>query len=249
MTPKPTSIIKVAVEYHDDGTLLEAFVANPELAESDQSSKKPTVLVFPAWRGRDAFACEKAEALAKLGYVGIALDVYGKGVSGKNREECTQLVQPFMEDRLKLRQRLLAGLETALKLPYVNPNQIAAMGFCFGGLCALDLARSGADIKGVVTFHGSLKPLSKIKNEKIKSKILVLHGHDDPTILPSMVLDFENEMTEAQADWQVHTYGNTMHAFTLPTANEHKFGTAYQPSSDRRSWIAMKNFFEEIFAD
>jgi dienelactone hydrolase len=130
----------------------------------------------------------------------------------------------------------------------VDDSKIAAMGFCFGGLCVLDLARTGVDIKGVVSFHGLLGALANAKGNKIKAKILALHGRDDPMGLPEQVLAFQEEMTLAGADWQFVTYGHTVHAFTNPVANDPGFGTVYQADADRRSWQAMQNFFAEIFA-
>ena len=137
----------------------------------------------------------------------------------------------------------------ALRLmPWVNDKQIAVIGFCFGGLCALDFARSGANLKGVVTFHGLLNPPSDSNPASIVAKLLVLHGHDDPMVPVEQIVAFEQEMTKAAVDWQLHTFSQTQHAFTNPKANNPDFGTIYQENSDRRSWILMKNFFEEIFA-
>ena len=122
------------------------------------------------------------------------------------------------------------------------------MGFCFGGLCVLDLARSGADVKGVISFHGLFNAPENLPNEPIKAKVLALHGQDDPMVPPEQVAALQKEMTNAGVDWQIHAYGNTMHAFTNPEANDPGFGTVYNAGADKRSWIAMKNFFEEIFA-
>ncbi len=154
-----------------------------------------------------------------------------------------------MEDRKMLRKRIYAALNAVKLLPWVDDNKIAAIGFCFGGLCVLDLARSGADIRGVVSFHGLLAAAENISNNQIKARILALHGHDDPMGPPEQVLAFQDELTKAGADWQMYIYGNTVHAFTNPIANDPSFGTVYQPDADRRSWIAMKNFLEEVFSD
>jgi dienelactone hydrolase len=131
-------------------------------------------------------------------------------------------------------------------MPWVDDSRIAAIGFCFGGLCSLDLARAGADLKGVVSFHGLLGALDD-NSHPIKAKILALHGHDDPMVPVEQVIAFEKEMTKAGADWQLHTFGNTQHAFTNPLANNPDFGTVYQPEADKRSWILMENFLAEIF--
>ena len=162
--------------------------------------------------------------------------------------ECQINANPLSTTGKKLQKRITAALRTIELLPWVDDSKIAAMGFCFGGLCVLDLARIGADIKGVVSFHGLLGAPENTHGTKIKAKILALHGHDDPMVPPEQVLAFQQEMTQAGADWQFVTYGNTMHAFTNPMANNPGFGTVYQADADRRSWAAMKNFFTEIFA-
>lgn len=146
-----------------------------------------------------------------------------------------------------LQRRMEAALAAVKLMPWTDGGRIAAIGFCFGGLCALDLARSGADIKGVVSFHGLLGAPEHTQNNRIKAKVLALHGHDDPMVPVEQVIAFEQEMTRAGADWQLHVYGNTMHAFTNPMANDPGFGTVYQKDADRRSWQSMKNFLEEIF--
>ncbi len=128
----------------------------------------------------------------------------------------------------------------------VDPHRIGAIGFCFGGLCVLDLARSGAAVRGVVAFHGLLQGAPKVPSETISAKVLVLHGHDDPFAPPEQLAAFCREMTEAGADWQVHVYGRTQHAFTNPAANDPKLGTVYNETADRRSWLAMQGLFDEV---
>lgn len=230
------------LEYRDGDTVLEAYVALPAAG-----GKRPAVLVSHAWAGRDAFECDKADKLAELGYVGIAIDNYGKGVLGKSMEENSALMTPFVQDRAKLRKRLLAGIAAAAKLPQVDAAKMAAIGFCFGGLCVLDMARSGADLRGVVSFHGLFRP-SEVPNEKIRAKILALHGHDDPMVPPDAVLALEQELSSAGADWQIHAYGGTMHAFTNPDANAPQNGMQYNPVAAARAWTSMKNFLAEVLA-
>lgn len=232
------------VEYTDNGVTLEGYLAYDESIQG----KRPTVLISHAWAGRAAFECQKAEALAELGYAGFALDMYGKGKLGTTKEENTALMMPFLEDRALLRRRITAGLKKARELEVVDTDKIGAMGFCFGGLCVLDLARSGADVKGVISFHGLFNAPENLPNEPIIAKVLALHGQDDPMVPPEQVAALQKEMTNAGVDWQIHAYGNTMHAFTNPEANDPGFGTVYNADADKRSWIAMKNFFEEIFA-
>ncbi|WP_020160696.1 MULTISPECIES: dienelactone hydrolase family protein [Methylobacter] len=237
------AIISNTIGYMDGDVQLEAFFAFDDAL----SGRRPAVLINHAWGGRDEFVAEKARKLAELGYVGFALDMYGKGVLGSGPEENARLMQPFMADRALLQKRIQAALYAVKQLPWVDDSKIAAIGFCFGGLCVLDLARTGADIKGVVSFHGLLGAPDNTRGTAIKAKVLALHGHDDPMVSPEQVLAFEQEMTEAGADWQVHAYGHTMHAFTNPVANDPAFGTVYQADADRRSWQAMQNFLAELF--
>ena len=238
------AIVSNTIDYLDQNVLLEGFFAYDDAIEG----VRPVVLIHHAWGGRDEFVANKALKLAELGYLAFATDMYGKGVKGFSADENAKLMQPFMEDRSKLQTRVLAALQAVKLMPWADNNKIAAMGFCFGGLCALDLARTGADVLGVVSFHGLLMPAENIPDPKIKAKVLVLHGHDDPMVPPEQMQGFQAEMTKAGADWQVHVYSGTMHAFTNPVANDPTFGTVYQPSADRRSWQAMQNFFSEIFA-
>ncbi|MDD5411354.1 MAG: dienelactone hydrolase family protein [Methylobacter sp.] len=237
------AIVSNTVGYTDGDVLLEAFFA----FDDSFSDRRPAVLINHAWGGRDDFVAEKAKKLAALGYFGFAVDMYGKGVLGSSPEENAKLMQPLMDDRVMLQQRMKAALYAVRLLPWVDDSKIAAIGFCFGGLCSLDLARTGADLKGVVSFHGLLGAPDNTQDNAIKAKVLALHGHDDPLVPVEQVIAFEQEMTKAGADWQLHTYGNTMHAFTNPVANDPTFGTVYQSDADRRSWIAMKNFLIEIF--
>ncbi|SJM90327.1 Dienelactone hydrolase [Crenothrix polyspora] len=238
------AIITNTTNYRDGETLLEAFVAFDDAI----SGYRPAVLIHHTWCGRDAFVAEKARQIAELGYVGIAVDLYGKGVLGTNPEENAVLMQPFMADRLLLRQRLMAAYRNAKLMPWVDSHTMAAIGFCFGGLCTLDLARSGVDIKGVVSFHGMLHAPDDIKTHSIKAKVLALHGNNDPLAPIEDVLAFEQEMSAAEADWQLHTYGNTGHAFTNPAMNDRASGFYFQADANRRAWLAMQNFLAEVFA-
>ncbi len=231
------------IEYKDDDVLLEAYVAYQE-----SESQKPVVLVAHDWSGRREFACKAAERIAAMGYVGFALDMYGKNVYGADgdAEGNAALMNPFASDRSVLRKRMTAALSAARAIPQVNASEVAAMGYCFGGMCVLELARSGADVRGVVSIHGILAP-GEISNEKIAAKVLCLHGHDDPMVSPDQVLAFETEMNEAGVDWQLHNYGQTMHAFTNPAANNPAFGTVYSETAARRAKQSLKNFLDEIF--
>lgn len=237
------NIVSNTVAYLDEDVVLEGFFAYDEALVGP----RPVVLIHHAWAGRDDFVADKARKLAELGYLGFAVDMYGKGVLGSSPAENAMLMQPFMQDRGKLQKRSHAALAAVMLMPWADNDRIAAIGFCFGGLCALDLARSGADIRGVISFHGLLVPPDNIPSPQVKAKVLVLHGHNDPMVQPDQVLALETELTKAGVDWQVHAYGNTMHAFTNPLANDPGFGTVFQPVADRRSWQAMQNFLVEIF--
>lgn len=231
------------IEYYDQEVLLEGYVA----VDDKTLEQKPVVLVAHDWSGCNQFAREKAEALAALGYIGFAIDMFGKGKLGETKEEKTNLIQPLMHDRSKLRRRIMAAYEIAKTLEDADAAQVGAMGFCFGGLCVLDLARSGAAVKGVVSFHGLLSAPENLFHAPIKAKVLALHGYADPMAPPEAVTAFANEMTAAKVDWQIHMYGNTLHAFTNPQANDSAFGTVYNALAAARSWTAMKDFFKEIF--
>ncbi|MGE3774335.1 MAG: dienelactone hydrolase family protein [Gammaproteobacteria bacterium] len=229
------------LEYRHEDSLLEAFVCAPA-----GGGRRPAVLVSHAWAGRSPFECDKARALADLGYVGIAIDLYGKGVLGGSVEENGALMKPFLDNRALLQARLHAALAAARTDAAVDGGRVAAMGFCFGGLCVLDLARSGADVRGGVSFHGLLGKPGNTDGRRIAAKILVLHGHDDPMVPPDDVLAFEQEMTAAGADWQVHAYGHTLHAFTNPEADDPSFGVKFDANANRRSWRSLVNFLEEV---
>jgi dienelactone hydrolase len=229
------------IEYRDGETLLEGFLCYDE----SQQGPRPAVLINHAWGGRDDFVERKARRLAWQGYACFALDNYGKGKRGTTNEECSALMTPFMKDRTLLLQRLRAGLATAKAMPIVDARRIAVMGFCFGGLCALDLARADSDIRGAVSFHGLLKP-SGLTEPKIRAKVLILHGYDDPMAPPEDVLAVAKEFTAAGADWQLHAYGHTVHAFTNPAANSRANGMQYDEAADRRSWHALEQFLNEV---
>ncbi len=231
------------IDYQDGDVDLQGYLAWDDAVEG----KRPGVMIAHAWAGRSEFENGKAEALAKLGYVGFALDNFGRGIIGTNTAENSALIQPFLDDRAMLQRRLQIALEVLKGLDEVDASRVAAIGFCFGGLCVLDLARTGTDIRGVVSFHGLFGSPGNTAGNKIKAKVLALHGWDDPMAPPDQVVSLAEELSSMGADWQVHGYGNTMHAFTNPQANDPDFGTVYCPDADRRSWNAMQDFLSEIF--
>lgn len=230
------------LDYRDGDTDLQGYVAWDDAV----AGQRPGVMVSHAWAGRSKLENGKAEALAKLGYVGFAIDNFGKGVLGASKEENRALIEPFLGDRNMLQNRLRIAVGVLKDLDEVDAGRVAAIGFCFGGLCVLDLARTGVEVNGVVSFHGLFGSPGNTAGNKIKAKVLVLHGWDDPMAQPDQVLKLAEELSGMGADWQIHAYGNTKHAFTNPNANDPAFGTVYQADADRRSWNAMRNFLSEI---
>jgi dienelactone hydrolase len=184
-----------------------------------------------------------------MGYVAFALDMYGKGVRGTSPQDGPKLSTPYKQDRNLMRARATAGLDVLRTHRLVDPTKMAAIGYCFGGTTALELARSGAPLAGVVSFHGNLETSLPAKPGQVKATVLVCHGADDPVVPPAEVLAFEDEMRKAGVDWQLVAYGGCVHGFTNPGAGSDKSrGVAYSADADRRSWQTMKDFFGEIFA-
>lgn len=230
------------VEYAHDGVELEGYFAWDE----GRTGTAPGVLVSHAWGGRTELECAKARELAQLGYCAFALDLYGKGVTGSGPEENARLMQPLLDDRPMLQARMAKALETLRGQAEVDADRAAAIGYCFGGLCVLDLARSGSDVRGVVSLHGLFHPPGNTQGNKIRAKVLALHGHEDPMVPVDAVNALETELTAAGADWQIHVYGHAMHAFTNPHVNNPTLGTVYDPAADRRSWVSTVNFLAEV---
>lgn len=231
------------IAYEENGHPLDVYVARPSGA-----GPHPTVLICHAWGGRDGFAEAKARALAELGYVGAAIDVYGVGKRGTDTASCQALMMPLVNDPATLRRRLAAGFETVRGLPGVDPGRMGTIGFCFGGMCAILTARMGLPLRGVVSFHGLLKIGEKLEH-KAQAQILVLHGQDDPMAPPADVGTFAEEMKRIEANWALEAYAGVKHAFTNPSADDPGLGLKYDARADARSWIAMKRFFEDVFAD
>ncbi|MGI1677945.1 MAG: dienelactone hydrolase family protein [Cellvibrionaceae bacterium] len=233
---------KELIEYTIEGNIFEGC-----LVSHDNKTPRPTVLISHAWSGLSDFEKQKAEEIAALGYNAFAIDMYGKGIRGTSLEENQKLMSSLTEDRALLRHRIKAGLAAAQSLDAVDENKIAAIGYCFGGLCVLDLARSGVPIKGVASFHGFFNPPENLPNELIKAKVIAFHGYDDPMVPPEEINKLAKEMNDAGVDWQIHTYGLTYHAFTNPAAQDPAAGTVFSKSANQRAWQTLENFFEEIF--
>ncbi len=233
------------VEYKQGDTVLEGYLAYDDAVQA----KRPGVLVVHEWTGLGDYVKKRTEALAELGYIAFAADIYGKGVRPQNPKDAGEQASIYKNNRRLMRERALAGLQTLQAHPLTEPSKTAATGYCFGGMAVLELARSGAELNGVVSFHGGLGTPNPEDAKKIKGKVLVLHGADDPHSPAEEVQAFEEEMRAAGTDWQVVLYGGAVHAFTNPAAgNDNSKGAAYHASADRRSWEAMKSFLTEVFA-
>ena len=231
------------IDYPDGDVLLEGRLSYDDAI----AGPRPGILVSHTIAGRGPLEEGKAERLAEAGYAAFALDLYGKGVRGETLEENRALMDAQLADRAAMQRRLLVSLNTMRAQDEVDAGRCAAIGFCFGGLCVLDIARTGEDLAGVVSFHGLLGAPGNTTDKRVLARVLVLHGWDDPMATPETVNSFGAEMSAMGADWQLHAYGNTMHAFTNPAANDHDRGTVYDADADRRSWQAMTNFFDELF--
>ena len=231
------------VNYHDELTECEGYLSLPKSSQS-----VPLVLVAHTWKGRSEFEDNKAVALNNLGYAALSIDIFGGGINGNSVEENQALIEPFVKDRQLFRQRLISAVEFGKTIEGIDASKIALIGFCFGGLAAIELARSGYKLSGCVSFHGLLNQ-SDEPFHKVNTKLLVLHGDKDPMVSTDQILALQDEMTESEADWQFISYGNTYHAFTNPAANDIEMGTVYNHDSDIRSWTAMSNFLEEVFSN
>ncbi|CAJ0606393.1 unnamed protein product [Cylicocyclus nassatus] len=236
------------LEYVDSqGTIFEGILYLPyNVSKKSSNHDHPVVLVLHAFGGRGEFECERAGELAEEGFVALAADVYGKGVRGSSFEENFALMKPLIEDRQGLlKSRLLAAVEAVRKVPQVNPYKVGAIGYCFGGLCALDLARHSVGLKAVVSFHGTLSPLPDTELTPISTSVQVHHGDADIHI-KTPILEFMEEMRQREADWSFTSYGKAEHGFTEPHIGElgHK-GVSYNKEADVRSWAAAIAFLKE----
>ena len=219
----------------------------------ESTSPRPGILVCHAYGGHSEFDIQKSEKLAELGYFAFAIDLYGAGRRGSNPQESMALMNEFNSDRVLLQERMINAFNLLKSFDRVDENKTGAIGFCFGGKCALDLARAGEDVKGVVSFHGlydapTANPGKTLKGTtKISSSILILHGYEDPMATPKNMIDLAEELKSKSANWQIHAYSNVGHAFTNPNADDRNSGLFYDQAADEHSWQEMKNFFDLIF--
>jgi dienelactone hydrolase len=232
------------VEYKHGDTTLKGYLAY----DTAVKGKRPGVLVVHEWWGLNDYAKHRADMLAQLGYIAFAADMYGDGFNTTSPDEAGKRSGEFRTNRVFGRERLMAALDLIRKHRVCDPKRVAAIGYCFGGTCVLELARGGADIAGVVSFHGSLNTPDPADAKNIKCKVLVCHGANDGFESPEEVAGFQKAMRDANVDWQMDVYSGAVHSFTNP--NSDKFGipgVGYNERADKRSWEAMKLFFAEIF--
>ena len=244
-SPAFAKIKTEVIEYKDGDAVLEGFLAY------DDANDKPRagVLVVQDWTGVGDYVKGRAKQLAELGYVAFCADIYGKGVHPTDPKECGALAGKFKGDRPVLRSRVKAGLEQLVKNPLVQKGRVAAIGYCFGGTTVLELGRSGADVQGIVSFHGGLGTPTPEDAKNIKGRVLVCHGADDPFVKADEVAAFTDEMVKGAVKFRFVSYGGAVHAFTRPDAgSDNSKGAAYNAAADKESWTEMKGFFAEIFA-
>ncbi len=217
--------------------------------DASQTGPRPGVMVAPTFKGQSGFETQKAELLAELGYVGFAIDIYGQGKRATAPAEAGALMAVLNDDRALLLKHMQLATETICQLPQVDETRVAAIGFCFGGKCVLDLARSGADVRAVVSFHGIYDPPPLANAEKIQAAVLVLHGWEDPLAPQEQTMALADELTRHGADWQIHMFGQTAHAFTNPQAQAREAGMFFNPLSAERGWDMMQGFLRSQFAE
>lgn len=230
------------INYFHNETLCRGFLAY----DNEWTNSHPAVMVAHDWRGRGEEACAKASEIVKLGYIGFAIDMYGEAKQGHDSLQCKALMTPLVQNRKKLRERIQQAFSLLASMSQVDSLNIAALGYCFGGLCVLDLARSGVNIKGVISFHGVLTAPSDLDYQPLNTQMLILHGFDDPLVPPEQIDEFAKEMTQRQVDWQIHQFGLTAHSFTNPAANGNTKGHQYNVQADHRSWQSTKQFLSHL---
>ena len=244
LAPRNAKVKTRAIEYRQDGTVLQGFIA----WDDAQRGKRPGVLVVHEWWGHNEHARNQARRLAEAGYVGFALDMFGKGKVTTHPQDAQAFVSEVTKDPGVVAARFNAALEQLKRDPHVDPQRIAAIGYCFGGAVVLDMARAGADLTAVVTFHGALATKTPAQPGKVKARVLVLAGGADPFVPPEQVEAFKQEMQAAGARFEVVTFPGAKHGFTNPDAG--KFGMdalAYDAAADRESWAAMLKLFKEVW--
>jgi dienelactone hydrolase len=240
---QPPGVTTKTVDYAANGAAMEGYVAY----DTAKKGPRPGILIVHDWMGLGKFSTDKADELAKQGYVAFAVDIYGKGVRAKNTDEAAKLATKFKDDRNLLRARVKAAFDKLAAMPEVDAKRIVVMGYCFGGTTALELARSGAPVAGTVSFHGGLGTPTPQDAKKINGRVLVLHGADDPFVPPAEVEAFKDEMKKANVKMDFVAYPGSVHSFTNPAAgSDNSKGAAYNADADRQSWAAFQKFLGEV---
>lgn len=232
------------IDYEHDGQKLQGLLA----WDDSVSGKRPGVLVVHEWWGMDDYARNRAKMLAELGYVAFALDMYGEGKVTEHPSEASQWAGEIRKNVAKWRERAITGLEILRNSEHVDKSKIAAIGYCFGGATVMQLAYAGEDLKGVVSFHGSLPVAQGDEAKKVRCSVLICHGAEDKFIPTEQIQKFQEALSAADVDWVMISYGNAVHSFTNPAADKHGVeGLAYDKKADERSWQHMKEFFDKLF--
>ena len=232
------------LEYKDGKTLCQGFLAY----DDSKATARPGLLIAHQWMGLSDYEKGRAKQLAELGYTVLAADIYGKGVRPTDMKSASIQAGLYKGNRALLRSRMTAALSALKKQKNVDAKNLAALGYCFGGTAVLELGRSGADLKGLVSFHGGLDSPKPEDGRNIKAKVLVLHGADDPFVPKEDIAALEKELKDAKVKYEMVFYPGAVHAFTQPLAgNDPSKGAAYNEEADKKSWIAMRHFLDEIF--
>lgn len=241
-----SDVVEKAVEYTSDGTVCEGWHAY----DSSVEGKRPAVLIVHQWTGLTDYEKMRARMLVELGYNVFAADIYGKGVRPEAMSECAVQSGKYKNDRKLYRTRLNDALDLLKKDPKTDASKVAAIGYCFGGTGVIELARSGADVVGVVSFHGGLDSPKPSAGKKIKGEVLALHGADDPFVPAEDIAAFEKELKDAGVKYELVMYPGAVHSFTQKMAgNDNSKGAAYNKEADAKSWEAMKAFLARLFAE
>ena len=235
------------VSYQVNGVELNGYLATPE----GLVKKTPGILVVHEWWGHNDYARRRAEMLAELGYIAFALDMYGDGKVAEHPDDAKAYMQEATSNPKVLLDRFQGALDLLKQQEHIDPNNIAAIGYCFGGAVVLNMARSGSDIKAVVSFHGALATQNPAVKDTVKAKVLVLHGGNDAMVPEDQVKKFEQEMQAANVDYQLVTYDGVDHSFTNPAADEigekYSLPVSYDQEADEDSWQRMIDFFKGVF--
>jgi dienelactone hydrolase len=230
------------VAYYDDNQKLNGY----SIAPKKVSKNNPGILILPAWKGIDNHAKDSAEKLSEMGYNAFIADIYGEGNYPKNIEDAGKQAGFYKKNVANYQKRIMLALEQLIKAD-ANPDNIVVIGYCFGGTGVLEAARAGMDVKGVVSFHGGLGRDATRPNNTINTKVLVLHGAEDPYVSKQEVDAFQQEMKDTKADWQMIFYANAVHSFTdIEAGNDNSKGAAYNEKAEKHSWKHMSLFLNEV---